>query len=503
MVSLNFTRRQWLTLFVIGLADFCNAVCVSLQAPFFPQEAEKKGATATEYGLVFGVFELVVFVISPVYGQYLNRIGPKVLFNGGIFTTAASAICFGLLDRVQEHTSFVALAFTIRIVEALGNAAFLTASFAIIAKEFPNNVGTTFASLETFFGLGLIVGPMVGGTLYSVGGYFLPFVVLGSALFLTALLTACVLPKHPHECDAGQAGPNLKTVLRIPGVVVCAVGICATSASIGFLSATLEPHLRQFDLGPILLGMIFVINGGIYALAAPICGLLVDKHINPKISSCMGSIFIAAGFCLVGPISFLPMETKLGTIISGLVLHGLGIACQLVASFSDALRTSIQNGLPDNIETYGLISGLWTSTFALGAFIGPSVSGALYDSIGFRESTIFIVSLHAVVAVMIAIFLIIEKRQANPYKELNSSESLLKSRDSLFFSNGSLDKSLKSRRGSITIDQTGPGALSNLMMCNSYSNKQCQWSSRCERHDTLGQYYGSVDMRPGHIETLA
>lgn len=74
-----------------------NAVCVSLQvmfitvlyysfnyrenplqAPFFPQEAEKKGANATEYGLVFGIFELVVFVISPVYGQYLNRIGPKV-----------------------------------------------------------------------------------------------------------------------------------------------------------------------------------------------------------------------------------------------------------------------------------------------------------------------------------------------------------------------------------------------------------------------------------------
>ena len=56
----------------------------------------------------------------------------------------------------------------IRIVEAMGNAAFLTASFAIIAKEFPNNVATTFASLETFFGLGLIVGPTVGGALYQV-----------------------------------------------------------------------------------------------------------------------------------------------------------------------------------------------------------------------------------------------------------------------------------------------------------------------------------------------
>lgn len=32
------------------------------------------------------------------------------------------------------------------------------------------------------------------------------------------------------------------------------MSIMATSASIGFLGATLEPHLRQFDLSPVLLG---------------------------------------------------------------------------------------------------------------------------------------------------------------------------------------------------------------------------------------------------------
>lgn len=55
---------------------------------------------------MFGVFELVVFIISPIYGQYLNRIGPKVLFNGGIFTTGTSAICFGLLDRVEVSKQY-------------------------------------------------------------------------------------------------------------------------------------------------------------------------------------------------------------------------------------------------------------------------------------------------------------------------------------------------------------------------------------------------------------
>lgn len=164
-------------------------------------QAELKGATATEYGLVFGIFELVVFIVSPFYGQHLNRIGPKFLFNAGIFTTGICAILFGLLDKIEGHYPFIILSFIIRIIEAMGNAAFLTASFAIIAKEFPDNVAITFASLETCFGLGLIVGPTVGGALYEIGGYTTPFAIMGSALFLSAVLTGFVLPDHSEGQD--------------------------------------------------------------------------------------------------------------------------------------------------------------------------------------------------------------------------------------------------------------------------------------------------------------
>lgn len=47
---------------------------------------------------------------------------------------------------------------------------------------------------------------------------------------------------------------TVQSLMKIPGVLVCALSIMATSASIGFLGATLEPHLRQFDLTAILLG---------------------------------------------------------------------------------------------------------------------------------------------------------------------------------------------------------------------------------------------------------
>lgn len=120
-----------------------------------------------------------------------------------------NSICISIFVHVfhllQGRILFITLALIIRIVEALGNAAFLTASFAIIAKEFPNNVSVTFASLETFFGLGLIVGPMVGGFLYSIGGYYLPFVTLGLLLFLTAVITMGILPTHDNTIENGQS----------------------------------------------------------------------------------------------------------------------------------------------------------------------------------------------------------------------------------------------------------------------------------------------------------
>ena len=88
---------------------------MSLQAPFYPAEAEKKGATPTEYGLVFGVFELTVFLVAPYLGKNINRFGAKRVFNLGIFTTGTCSILFGLLDKIENGTWFIALSFLIRV----------------------------------------------------------------------------------------------------------------------------------------------------------------------------------------------------------------------------------------------------------------------------------------------------------------------------------------------------------------------------------------------------
>lgn len=48
------------------------------------------------------------------------------------------------------------------------------------------------------------------------------------------------------------------------------------------------------------------------------------------------------------------------------------------------------NGYPDDVSTYGLVSGLWTSMTALGFFVGPTIGGFLDHAVGFRWGTLFI-----------------------------------------------------------------------------------------------------------------
>ena len=78
-----------------------------------------------------------------------------------------------LLDYMEasdgDNTLFVAFCFLLRICLALGCTASSTASFAVTANCFPDHVSTVFGLLETAVGLGMMLGPALGGVLFQVG----------------------------------------------------------------------------------------------------------------------------------------------------------------------------------------------------------------------------------------------------------------------------------------------------------------------------------------------
>jgi len=58
-------------------------------------------------------------------------------------------------------------------MEALGAAAYSTATYVFVVEVFPTNVGRVLGFMETFVGLGMSTGPAIGGLLYSVSYFFI------------------------------------------------------------------------------------------------------------------------------------------------------------------------------------------------------------------------------------------------------------------------------------------------------------------------------------------
>ena len=257
-MSIIFSRRrQWIKL-ILCFTAFLAGVAGSLQAPFYPKEAGKKGVSQMQVGMVFASYHFTIFATSPFFGRNCQNIGIKRMIYIGILVMGLCAIAFSLLGFIGNKSIFVSLSYAIRLVEALGHSSFKTATFAMVAKGYPDAITFIYASLQASFGAGLTLGPFAGELLYSIGGFFLPFALTGSLTLLAAIMTYFIIPSNDNLSsvqtieDVPQKG--ISDVLRIPDILIQVLSTLGATICIGFLQATLRNHIDQFQLSDTLIG---------------------------------------------------------------------------------------------------------------------------------------------------------------------------------------------------------------------------------------------------------
>lgn len=423
----QYSLRQLLVIFTYIYGNFFLAACVSLQAPFFPKEAEKKGASATEYGLVFGVYELAIIFMSPIVGKLVGRSAPKLWIQFGLLLTGFMTVIFGFLDRAPNGKCFIILAFVIRILEGVGAASFTTPSYTATAEEFPSDQATILSLLETSFGLGLIFGPTIGGWLYEIGDYMLPFFTLGCCLILGAFLNLIVsYGQEARVYDAKEPQAGYLKILLSPGIMLDAMSVVTSLTFIGFNAATLENHLRKFNMSVMAVGSIFVITGAIYALTTPLWGKLC-RRFDTRLLCLIGALLCIVGFVLLGPLPFTHVEPSLPLVITSLIFIGLGTGVKLVAALVGSFRYSIDElEMPDNKSTFGVCSSIYHTTTSIGAFVGPTIGGLLMDTAGYAKGTYFPFVLELVLILGLVVFLSVRAIRGTPhvhrYDGLNNYE---------------------------------------------------------------------------------
>ncbi|KAI4464407.1 mfs-type transporter slc18b1-like protein [Holotrichia oblita] len=311
-------------------------------APFYPREAQLKGMSETLAGLVFSFYAMVVFVSSPIFGKLLPRFGVKITFIFGIIISGICSIMFGSLQFVNDSTAFTVLSFVIRGTEALGASAYSTAGYVLIINIFPKNGGVVRGILETFVGLGMSVGPAIGGLLFAVRNK------------TNYVMCTIVLKTYYYKLEV-KAG-SFRNILKLPSVIITCLVVIVVSATWGFLDPTLEPHLRKFNLSAGNMGLIFLLLSAMYGIFSPVWGFISDKITNYWYLMSLGLFFNSFSLLFLGPSPVLPFLEQNG-------------------------------GFCDNLGTHSVVAGLWSSAYSLGEMLGPAIGGVMLQHWGFPKAS--------------------------------------------------------------------------------------------------------------------
>jgi predicted MFS family arabinose efflux permease len=198
---------------------------IGLVDPILKPIADNLQATPSQVSLLFTSYMAVMGVAMLVTGMVSSRIGPKRTLLIGLVIIIAGAGLAGMSDSVTGIVGW-------RALWGLGNALFIATALATIVSSARGSVAQAIILYEAALGLGIAVGPLVGGVLGSIS-WRGPFFGVSALMAVALVVTAVLLPATPRAARATSLADPLRA-LRHRGLL--GVGITALLYNFGFFT---------------------------------------------------------------------------------------------------------------------------------------------------------------------------------------------------------------------------------------------------------------------------
>ncbi|RUR02057.1 MFS transporter [Labedella endophytica] len=187
---------------------------IGLVDPILPAIAADLDASATQTSLLFTSYLLVTGLAMLVTSWLSSRIGAKRTLLLGLALIVVFAIAAGASNSVEAVIGF-------RAGWGLGNALFISTALATIVGATSGGTGTAIVLYEAALGLGIAIGPLVGGLLGSVS-WRGPFFGT-AALMAIGFIAIVTLLRSDGERPTPQPLSAPFRALRVPALAVLAI----------------------------------------------------------------------------------------------------------------------------------------------------------------------------------------------------------------------------------------------------------------------------------------
>jgi DHA1 family tetracycline resistance protein-like MFS transporter len=310
-------------------------------------------------------YAVTQFIFAPLVGNLSDKYGRRPIILISLFGFTLDYILLALAPTITWL-------FIGRIIAGITGASITTASAYIADISTPENRAKNFGMIGAAFGLGFIIGPVIGGLLGQYGPR-IPFYAAAILCFVNFLYGYFILPEslskeNRRAFDIKRANPvgsfmNLKKYPKLIGLILSMFILYVASHAIQSNWSYFTMYKFNWDEKMVGLSL-----GAIGLLVALVQGVLI-RWINPKLGN-EKSIYVGFVFYSLGMLLF-AFATESWMMFVFLIPYCLG------GIAGPALQAVISNQVPSTEQ--GEIQGTLASLMSASAIVGPPVmTGVFY-----------------------------------------------------------------------------------------------------------------------------
>ena len=353
-------------IFITLLIDITGLGLIIPVVPKLIQELTGQGISeASRYGgwLTF-TFAIMQFIFSPILGGLSDQFGRRPVL-------LVALLGFALDYLFLAFAPSLAWLFVGRALAGITGASITTATAYIADISVKENRAQNFGMIGAAFGLGFIVGPIIGGLLGSYGAR-VPFMVAAALTFINFLYGYFILPeslkkenRRPFEWKRANPVGSLQQLKKYPslrGLVISYILIYlaahAVQSNWSFFS------IEKFGWTEKMIGISLGVVG---LLVAIVQGVLI-RYINPRLgnekSVYTGLLLYATGLFLF---AFATQSWMMFVFLIPYCLGGIA---------GPAIQSIMSSSVKANEQ--GELQGALTGLVSLTSIFGPLMMTGLF-----------------------------------------------------------------------------------------------------------------------------
>jgi ACDE family multidrug resistance protein len=351
-------KGQPKAVWAVFFASIVAFMGLGLVDPILPAISNQLGASPSQVTLLFTSYNAVMAVAMLITGAISTRLGIKKTLIMGVIIIAAFSTLGGLSNNIWTIVG-------LRGFWGIGNALFVATALTAIVTLSKRGTAKSVILYEAAIGLGISVGPLLGGLLGGASWRY-PFIGVGILMAVAFIFLITLMPKKPEAPTKTKSTTSLLDPFRaMKHRPIRVFGIAACLYNFGFFTLlAYAPFIMGLDAFGI--GLVFVGWGVLLAVTS--------VFVAPKLQQMFGTIKSMCVMLTLFAVVLLVMG--IWTSVQWVVIACIIFSGALLGNNNTLITTAVMNAAPVERST---ASAAYSFLRFIGSAIAPFLAGVLAE----------------------------------------------------------------------------------------------------------------------------